>query len=42
MLAVALKINPLVWDLFIVAFKQEKSDEEIKKIALQFLPEEFH
>ena len=30
------------WDLFIIAFKQEKSDEEIKKIALQFLPEEFH
>ena len=34
--------RPAAWDLFIVAFKQEKSDEEIKKIALQFLPEEFH
>jgi len=32
----------VAWDLFIVAFKQEKSDEEIKKIALKFLPEEFH
>ena len=34
--------RPAAWDLFIVAFKQDKSDEEIKKIALQFLPEEFH
>ena len=34
--------RPAHWDLFLVAFKQEKSDEEIKKIALQFLPEEFH
>ena len=34
--------RPEHWDLFIVAFKQDKSDEEIKKIALQFLPEEFH
>ena len=31
-----------MYELFLVAFKQEKSDEEIKKIALQFLPEEFH
>ena len=34
--------RPAAWNLFIVAFKQDKSDEEIKKIALQFLPEEFH
>ena len=34
--------RPADWDLFLVALKQEKSDEEIKKIALQFLPEEFH
>ena len=34
--------RPVDWDLFLVAFKQEKSDEETKKIALQFLPEEFH
>ena len=30
--------RPAAWDLFIVAFKQEKSDEEIKKISLPFLP----
>ena len=34
--------RPAAWDLFIVAFNQEKSDEEIKKIALKFLQEEFH
>ena len=30
--------RPAAWDLFIVAFKQDKSDEEIKKIALPFIP----
>jgi hypothetical protein len=30
--------RPDAWDLFIVAFKQEKSDEELKKIALPFIP----
>ena len=30
--------RPEYWDLFIVAFKQKKSEEEIKKIGLQFLP----
>ena len=34
--------RPAYWDLFLVAFKQKKPDEEIKKIGLQFLPEEFH
>ena len=34
--------RPAYWDLFLVAFKQKKSEEEIKKIGLQFLPEEFH
>ena len=34
--------RPEACDLFLVAFKQKKSDEEIKKIALPFLPEEFH
>ena len=33
--------RPEHWDLFIVAFKQKKSEEEIKKIALQFLPKGF-
>ena len=30
--------RPKTWDLFLVAFKQEKSDEVIKKIALEFIP----
>ena len=30
--------RPETWDLFLVAFKQEKSDEVIKKIALEFIP----
>ena len=30
--------RPAAWDLFIVAFKQDKSDEEIKKIAIPFNP----
>ena len=30
--------RPIHWDLFLVAFKQKKSDEEIKKIADPFLP----
>ena len=33
--------RPERWDLFLVAFKQKKSEEEIKKIALQFLPKGF-
>ena len=33
--------RPEHWDLFIVAFKQKKSEEEIKKIALPFLPKGF-
>ncbi|MCH2262417.1 MAG: methyltransferase domain-containing protein [Candidatus Thioglobus autotrophicus] len=31
--------RPEACDLFLVAFKQKKSDEEIKKIAIPFLPE---
>ena len=34
--------RPLGCDLFLVAFKQKKPDEEIIKIGLQFLPDEFH
>ena len=30
--------RPAAWDLFIVAFKQKKPDEEIKKIAFPFIP----
>ena len=30
--------RPKHWDLFIVAFKQKKSEEEVKKIALPFIP----
>jgi len=30
--------RPEAWDLFLVAFKQKKSEEEVKKIALPFLP----
>ena len=30
--------RPECFDLFLVAFKQEKSKEELKKIALEFLP----
>ena len=30
--------RPDAFDLFLVAFKQEKSDEVIKKIALEFIP----
>jgi predicted SAM-dependent methyltransferase len=31
--------RPKVCDLFLVAFKQKKSEEEVKKIAVPFLPE---
>ncbi len=34
--------RPQAWDLFLVAFKQKKSEEEIKKIAMPFLPKELH
>lgn len=30
--------RPEAWDLFIVAFKKDKSDEELKTIATPFLP----
>ena len=30
--------RPEFWDLFLVAFKQEKSDEEVHEIALPFIP----
>ena len=30
--------RPLDYELWLVAFKQKKSEEEIKKIALQFIP----
>ena len=31
--------RPEAFDLFLVAFKQEKSEEEVKKIAIPFLPD---
>ena len=31
--------RPDAFDLFLVAFKQEKSEEEVKKIAVPFIPE---
>ena len=30
--------RPEVWELFLVAFKQEKSEEEIEKIAIPLIP----
>ena len=30
--------RPEACDLYLVAFKQEKSEEEVKKIAIPFLP----
>ena len=32
------QVGPGAWDLFLVAFKQKKSEEEIKKIANPFFP----
>ena len=31
--------RPDAFDLYLVAFKQRKSDEELKKIAMNFLPQ---
>jgi SAM-dependent methyltransferase len=30
--------RPEAWDLYLVAFKQEKSDEQINRLALPFIP----
>ena len=33
--------RPAYWDLFLVALKERKSEEEVKKITLQFMPQGF-